>query len=47
MENDKKLPVLFLGHGSPMNAIEENEEINIKYFSLVCELIGLIKKRVC
>lgn len=22
---DKKMPVLFLGHGSPMNAIEENE----------------------
>jgi 4,5-DOPA dioxygenase extradiol len=25
MENTKKMPVLFLGHGSPMNAIEENE----------------------
>jgi 4,5-DOPA dioxygenase extradiol len=25
MENNNKLPVLFLGHGSPMNAIEENE----------------------
>lgn len=23
--NTKKMPVLFLGHGSPMNAIEENE----------------------
>lgn len=25
MENTVKMPVLFLGHGSPMNAIEENE----------------------
>lgn len=25
MENTSKMPVLFLGHGSPMNAIEENE----------------------
>ncbi len=26
MENEKlKMPVLFLGHGSPINAIEENE----------------------
>lgn len=24
-ENTEKMPVLFLGHGSPMNAIEENE----------------------
>lgn len=24
----KKMPVLFLGHGSPMNAIEENEFVN-------------------
>jgi 4,5-DOPA dioxygenase extradiol len=23
--NTDKMPVLFLGHGSPMNAIEENE----------------------
>ena len=23
--NSSKMPVLFLGHGSPMNAIEENE----------------------
>ena len=23
--NTTKMPVLFLGHGSPMNAIEENE----------------------
>lgn len=26
--NTKKFPVLFLGHGSPMNAIEENEFVN-------------------
>lgn len=25
LENTAKMPVLFLGHGSPMNAIEENE----------------------
>lgn len=25
MENTPRMPVLFLGHGSPMNAIEENE----------------------
>jgi 4,5-DOPA dioxygenase extradiol len=25
LENTEKMPVLFLGHGSPMNAIEENE----------------------
>jgi 4,5-DOPA dioxygenase extradiol len=25
MDNSVKMPVLFLGHGSPMNAIEENE----------------------
>jgi len=25
MQNTEKMPVLFLGHGSPMNAIEENE----------------------
>lgn len=25
MDNTDKMPVLFLGHGSPMNAIEENE----------------------
>lgn len=25
LENTLKMPVLFLGHGSPMNAIEENE----------------------
>lgn len=24
-QNTKKMPVLFIGHGSPMNAIEENE----------------------
>lgn len=25
LQNTEKMPVLFLGHGSPMNAIEENE----------------------
>ena len=28
MHTDSKMPVLFLGHGSPMNAIEENEFVN-------------------
>lgn len=27
-EDGQKMPVLFLGHGSPMNAIEENEFVN-------------------
>ncbi|MFV0269359.1 MAG: dioxygenase, partial [Draconibacterium sp.] len=27
-ENTEKMPVLFLGHGSPMNAIEENEFVS-------------------
>jgi 4,5-DOPA dioxygenase extradiol len=25
LERNKKMPVLFMGHGSPMNGIEENE----------------------
>ncbi|WP_322786243.1 dioxygenase family protein [Algoriphagus mannitolivorans] len=25
LDNTPKMPVLFLGHGSPMNAIEENQ----------------------
>ena len=28
MSNTDKMPVLFLGHGSPMNAIEENEFVS-------------------
>ena len=28
MANTEKMPVLFLGHGSPMNAIEENEFVS-------------------
>jgi len=28
LKTTKKMPVLFLGHGSPMNAIEENEFVN-------------------
>lgn len=28
LPNTEKMPVLFLGHGSPMNAIEENEFVN-------------------
>ena len=25
----EKMPVLFIGHGSPMNAIEENEGVSL------------------
>ncbi len=28
LENTEKMPVLFLGHGSPMNAIEENQFVH-------------------
>ncbi|HNL37935.1 MAG TPA: 4,5-DOPA dioxygenase extradiol, partial [Saprospiraceae bacterium] len=28
LENTARMPVLFLGHGSPMNAIEENEFVS-------------------
>ena len=28
LQNTEKMPLLFLGHGSPMNAIEENEFVN-------------------
>ena len=28
LSNTRKMPVLFLGHGSPMNAIEENEFVS-------------------
>src|SRR5665647_2643808 len=27
-KDNQKMPVLFIGHGSPMNAIEENEFVN-------------------
>jgi 4,5-DOPA dioxygenase extradiol len=33
-EQDEKMPVLFIGHGNPMNAIEDNE------FSLYWEKLG-------
>jgi 4,5-DOPA dioxygenase extradiol len=28
MNNTGKMPVLFIGHGNPMNAIEENEFVS-------------------
>jgi 4,5-DOPA dioxygenase extradiol len=28
MDHTERMPVLFLGHGSPMNAIEENEFVS-------------------
>lgn len=37
LDNTEKMPVLFLGHGSPMNAIEENEFVT-KFRSLGKEL---------
>lgn len=28
LPNTEKMPIIFLGHGSPMNAIEENDFVN-------------------
>lgn len=44
-ENTAKMPVLFLGHGSPMNAIEENEFV--KGFRDVGKEIPLPKAILC
>ena len=38
-ETDRRMPVLFIGHGSPMNAIEDNE------FSLAWEETGKLLPR--
>jgi len=43
--NIVKMPVLFAGHGSPMNAIEENEFVN--GFRNVVKLIPLPKAIIC
>ncbi|NNF01318.1 MAG: 4,5-DOPA dioxygenase extradiol [Bacteroidia bacterium] len=44
-DNNKPMPVLFLGHGSPMNAIEENEFV--KGFRKVSEEIVQPKAILC
>lgn len=45
LENTPKMPVLFLGHGSPMNAIEENEFV--AGFRRVSEEIQQPKAIIC
>jgi len=45
MENTPKMPVLFLGHGSPMNAIEENEFV--QGFRMVISTIEKPKAILC
>ena len=37
MSNTAKMPVLFLGHGSPMNAIEENEFVIVDFWAPWCD----------
>ncbi len=41
----EKMPVLFLGHGSPMNAIEENEYVS--GFRTVAKTLPKVKAIVC
>ena len=45
LENTAKMPVMFLGHGSPMNAIEENEFV--QGFRKVSSEIELPKAIIC
>lgn len=45
LENTETMPVLFLGHGSPMNAIEENQFV--KGFREVAKTIPLPKAILC
>ena len=45
MPNSAKMPVLFLGHGSPMNAIEENEFVT--GFRKIGEIIERPKAILC
>jgi 4,5-DOPA dioxygenase extradiol len=44
-EDNQKMPLLFLGHGSPMNAIEENEFV--KGFRDIAKEIAKPKKILC
>lgn len=46
MKNDKKLPVLFLGHGSPMIAIEENEEMSFFNDKLVVGSLSMTSVKI-
>ncbi|MDZ4664524.1 MAG: class III extradiol ring-cleavage dioxygenase, partial [Bacteroidota bacterium] len=41
----EKMPVLFLGHGSPMNAIEENEYVS--GFRTIAKTLPKVKAIVC
>jgi len=42
-KHTEKMPVLFLGHGSPMNAIEENNMTTTMRFPIIrSQLIGSI-----
>lgn len=45
LENTSKMPVLFLGHGSPMNAIEENEFV--QGFRKISSEIAYPKAIIC
>lgn len=45
LANTEKMPVLFLGHGSPMNAIEENEFV--QGFRRVSQEITIPKAIIC
>ena len=45
LSNSTNMPVLFLGHGSPMNAIEENQFV--KGFRTVGEEIQIPKAILC
>ncbi|HOP03872.1 MAG TPA: 4,5-DOPA dioxygenase extradiol [Tenuifilaceae bacterium] len=45
LDNSPKMPVLFLGHGSPMNAIEENEFV--QGFRTIAKEIPTPKAIIC
>lgn len=45
LSNTESMPVLFVGHGSPMNAIEENEFV--AEFRRVCEKLPKPKAILC
>jgi len=41
-----KMPVLFLGHGSPMNAIEENEKVTLFNDKIVAGSLAMTSVRI-
>ncbi|MFM9948046.1 MAG: hypothetical protein ACKV1O_08920 [Saprospiraceae bacterium] len=45
LSSTAKMPVLFLGHGSPMNAIEENEFV--AGFRNIGKTIQIVRLRAC